>query len=132
MVKDLFKLFRLKIVNNRDLSSRSKWCIMLIDPPLLTLSELRNLPEDERARLRTIEESIQDRLLASLEATRKQGGDTEFVQRALVPMLLSIAARTYSEVADGLEVNSSQFVTLAQESLGWVNGRGTATPVVRH
>jgi hypothetical protein len=105
---------------------------MPTNPLTLSLSELLSLPTQERERLSAIEDSIQDRLLAGLDAMRRDGVNTDFMQRALVPILLSLAARTYSEVVDGLDGNPSQFLTLARESLAWANDRSTAAPAAKH
>lgn len=105
---------------------------MSVDLLLPTLSELQNLPAEERARLRAIEDAILDRVLASLDRTRREGGDSDFVLRALVPVLLSIAARAYSDVAEGSEANPQQFLSLARESLGWAHDRESLCPVVKH
>lgn len=105
---------------------------MSVEPLLPTLSELRNLPEEERARLRAIEDSIQDRLLASLDAARREGGDPHFVQRAIVPVLLAMAARAYSDIAEGLEPGAGQFVSMARDSLEWANDRGAVAAPVKH
>lgn len=105
---------------------------MSVEPLLPTLSELQNLPAEERARLRAIEDAILDRVLASLDRTRRDGGDSDFVLRALVPVLLSIAARAYTEAASGLDPGPQQFLSLARESLGWAHDRESLSPVVKH
>lgn len=97
-----------------------------------TFERLLNLGPAERQHLAQLEEALQDSLLAGEIAASNAGVDQSQMDKAILPLLMTIVARQYLNVCEtrGDEPNQKIIADLAAEALEWARKRGQTQKIM--